>query len=50
MQKNDINEKELIQDYKKIFGQNSDFVVSYCDDIPVLASGKRRYIVNESAD
>ena len=50
VQKNDINEKELIQDYKKIFGQNSDFVVSYCDDIPVLASGKRRYIVNESAD
>ena len=28
VQKNDINEKELIQDYKKIFGQNSDFVVS----------------------
>lgn len=49
-QKDDINEKELIQDYKKFFGSNSDFVVSYCDDIPVLASGKRRYIVNESAD
>lgn len=49
-QKDDVNEKELIQDYKKIFGPNSDFVVSYCDDIPVLASGKRRYIVNESSD
>ena len=49
-QKDDINEKELIQDYKKFFGSNSDFVVSYCDDIPVLASGKRRYIVNECID
>lgn len=49
-QKDDINEEELIQDYKKIFGYNSEFVVSYCDDIPVLASGKRRYIVNDSID
>lgn len=49
-QKDDIDERELIQDYKNIFGQNSSFVVLYCDDIPVLASGKRRYIVNESVD
>ena len=50
VQKSDVNENELIHDYKKIFGQESDFSVSYCDDIPVLASGKRRYIVNESTD
>ena len=49
-QKDEINEDELIRDYKKIFGQSSEFIVLYCDDIPVLASGKRRYIVNESAD
>ena len=46
--KTDIDEKELIQDYKNIFGQDSTFSITYCDDIPVLASGKRRYIVNES--
>ena len=50
VQKHDINESEIIRDYKKIFGQNSEFFISYCDDIPVLASGKRRYIVNESTD
>lgn len=49
-QKAEVNETELIHDYKRIFGQESDFSVSYCDDIPVLASGKRRYIVNESTD
>lgn len=49
-QKKDINEDKLIQDYKKIFGQNSDFSVTYCDGIPVLSSGKRRYIVNERND
>ena len=49
-QKDDINESRLIRDYKEIFGQNSDFTISYCDDIPVLASGKRRYIINESID
>ena len=45
--KDDIDEDKLIQDYKRIFGQSSEFEVSYCDDVPVLASGKRRYIVNE---
>lgn len=45
---NTINEKDIINEYKKIFGQESVFTIQYCDDIPVLASGKRRYIINES--
>lgn len=48
--KEDINETELILEYKKILGEDSVFNISYCDDIPILASGKRRYIVNEDID
>ena len=44
----DIDEKELINKYKRIFGENASFEIEYCYDIPVMASGKRRYIVNES--
>lgn len=43
----DVDEKTLIQDYKAIFGGESTFEIVYTHDIPVLASGKRRYIVNE---
>lgn len=46
--KEEINEKELILDYKHIFGNDSFFEIEYRDEIPVMASGKRRYIVNES--
>lgn len=46
----EINEYEMIQDYKNIFGDKSEFLITYCNNIPVLASGKRRYIVNESND
>lgn len=44
---NDVDEASLIEDYKNRFGQNSRFEIEYCDSIPVMASGKRRYIVNE---
>lgn len=44
----EINEYEMIQDYKNIFGDKSEFLITYCNNIPVLASGKRRYIVNEN--
>ena len=47
VKKNELSETELIKDYKKVLGERSVFEISYCDDIPVLASGKRRYIVNE---
>lgn len=30
-----------------VMGKDADIVFEYCDDIPILASGKRRYIVNE---
>lgn len=45
--RSEINEYKLIEDYKGIFGNKSVISVKYCDDIPVLLSGKRRYIVNE---
>ena len=37
----------LIEDYKRILGSTARILLKYCNDIPVLASGKRRYIVNE---
>ncbi|MBO5052807.1 MAG: phenylacetate--CoA ligase family protein [Muribaculaceae bacterium] len=43
----DINELELIETYKKIVGDDGNITIEYCSEIPVLASGKRRYIVNE---
>lgn len=44
---NTVDEKRLIAAYKKIFGEESTFDIHYCDDIPVMSSGKRRYIINE---
>lgn len=43
----DIDEAELKNSICNIVGFDADVSVEYCDDIPVLASGKRRYIVNE---
>ncbi|MDD3416766.1 MAG: hypothetical protein PHY47_22695 [Lachnospiraceae bacterium] len=43
-----IDEKVIVCEYKKVFGRDSDFKIEYCNDIPVLASGKRRYIINEA--
>lgn len=42
-----INENELINCICSVVGYDAEVCVEYCDDIPVLASGKRRYIVNE---
>ena len=47
-EKQSVNETELIEELKRFFGNDSDFVIEYCNDIPVMASGKRRYIVNEN--
>lgn len=41
-------EKSLIDDYSKIFGEESIISIEYTQEIPVLASGKRRYVVNET--
>ena len=45
--RNLIEEEEIINNYKQIMGNESIITIKYCNDIPVLASGKRRYIVNE---
>ena len=29
------------------FGHDAEITIKYCNEIPVLASGKRRYIINE---
>lgn len=43
-----IDENALIQALKCVVGNNAIITIKYCDEIPVLSSGKRRYIVNES--
>lgn len=43
----DIDTNKLLALYKGILGAKADIKLEICDDIPVLASGKRRYIVNE---
>ena len=45
---NRLDEEKLTQDYQRILGLDAKIEISYTDDIPILASGKRRYIVNET--
>lgn len=42
-----LNETMLLDDYRKILGTEAKISIEYSEDIPVMASGKRRYIVNE---
>lgn len=39
-------EEALIATYKQLFGKSANIQVEYVDEIPVLNSGKRRYIIN----
>jgi len=39
-------EKQLVDEFKSFLGQDADFRVEYVTEIPLLASGKRRKIVN----
>ena len=39
-------EEKLIQDIKKDFGKDAKIYFDYVDEIPTLASGKRRKVVN----
>ena len=32
---------------RRILGQDADLSLELVDEIPVLASGKRRYVINE---
>lgn len=43
-----VNEDSLRKALCKIVGEQAHISLKYYDEIPVLASGKRRYIVNES--
>ena len=42
-----LDEDLLIKDFQQILGSDAQIIIKYTDDIPVLASGKRRYIINE---
>lgn len=39
-------EKQLVDEYKSYLGEDADFKVVYVKEIPLLASGKRRKLVN----
>ena len=41
-----LKEKQLIDEFKVYLGKNADFRVEYVDEIPLLASGKRKKIVS----
>lgn len=41
------NEKELIDNVKRVLGYDADVSVSLVDEIPALPSGKRPYIINK---
>ena len=39
-------ERQLVDEFKSFLGQDADFRLEYVSEIPLLASGKRRKIVN----
>jgi phenylacetate-CoA ligase len=41
-----LREAKLVQEFKEHLGADADFKVEYVDEIPLLASGKRKKIVN----
>lgn len=44
---NSIDEIKISQELKNIVGNDASIAIEYVDEIPVLRSGKRRYIANE---
>lgn len=42
-----IDEESLINEYKGYLGDDAKIKINYVDEIPLLASGKRREVVNE---
>ena len=42
-----MQEDKIISILTQRLGNDAEIRIEYCDEIPVLASGKRRYIVNE---
>lgn len=45
-EKKAYNEDEIMNKFKKLMGENSEIEIEYIDEIPVLNSGKRKYIEN----
>lgn len=45
--KKDVDETFFIDNFKRILGQKAQISIEYVDEIPVLSSGKRKYIINE---
>lgn len=39
-------ENELVADIKSDFGEDANVIITYVDEIPALASGKRRKVIN----
>lgn len=39
-------EKKLVEEFKEYLGQDANFTIEYVDEIPLLASGKRKKIAN----
>lgn len=44
---NDINVDLIKKELKKIVGKDAEILIEFVNEIPVLSSGKRRYISNE---
>ncbi|NNE31859.1 MAG: CoF synthetase [Winogradskyella sp.] len=42
-----VNENELIKEFQSYLGSNAEIKINYVSEIPILASGKRREVVNE---
>jgi phenylacetate-CoA ligase len=43
-------ERELVGEFLSYLGRDADFRIEYVNEIPLLSSGKRKKIVNESTD
>ncbi len=41
-----INEEEIINKFRKLLGENSKITIEYVEEIPILSSGKTKYIEN----
>lgn len=44
--KEPCNEGQIVCGLQEIVGEDAQISIEFCDEIPVLASGKRKYIVN----
>ncbi|MFA5545157.1 MAG: hypothetical protein WDA14_05875 [Sphaerochaetaceae bacterium] len=43
-----FDEEELVSTLFGVLGANAEFSIEYVDEIPILSSGKRNYIINET--